>query len=486
MICRDKEQEILSDLLKSKRAEFLAIYGRRRVGKTFLIREFFKKQSIILFSVAGSKEGNLTEQISHFTKVIGDTFYNGVLIKESKSWDQTFALLTKAIKDQPLKKKIVLFFDEFPWMATPKSRLLQSLDYYWNQYWSQNKNIKLVICGSSASWIINHIVNNTGGLHNRITKQILLEPLDLHDTKQFLEHQGIKLNNKQVVELYMLTGGIPYYLTHIKKGLSVIQNIEMLGFTKKGLLIDEFNNLFSSLFNGHEICIEMIRIIASKKYGIGQEELFKKINKNIKGKSGLQKLKEMEDAGFIISFKPYLHKEKGIYYQVIDEYTLFYLKWIEPVRENLLKSSLSHGYWETQQNSSAWYSWAGLAYEAICYKHLRQIRQALKLSPTAIPHTWRYVPTKKQASEGTQIDLLFDRDDDAITLCEIKFTDKPFIIDKQYAKNLLKKKEVFVEQTKTKKQIFMAMITSNGIKDGVYADKLIDSIISLNELFKNT
>jgi uncharacterized protein len=234
-------------------------------------------------------------------------------------------------------KKLFCFFDEFPWMATRRSRLIQNLDYYWNQHWSRNKRIKLVICGSSASWIIDKIINDQGGLHNRITKQILLEPLTLYDTKRFLYKQGIKLNDSQILQIYMVIGGVPYCLTHIKKGLSATQIIENLAFRKRDLLVDEFDNLFSSLFSSHKICIEMIRMIASCKYGIGKESLLRKLGKNVMGKLGQTKLDELEKAGFIISFKPYEHKQKGVYYKVIDEYVLFYLKWIEPVKETLMK-----------------------------------------------------------------------------------------------------------------------------------------------------
>ena len=485
LLNREPEQKILSEFLESDKPEFMAIYGRRRIGKTFLIREFFKnKKSIIFFNTMGSKDGSLVEQIRHFTKEIGNTFYSGAVLKHGKTWDETFDLLTKAINIVPKNKKIVLFLDEFPWMATKKSRLLQNLDYYWNQHWSQNKRIKLIICGSSASWIINKIINNKGGLHNRITRQILLEPLDLYATKRFLQTIGVKLNNRQILQIYMVTGGVPYYLESIKKGLSATQIIEQLAFRKKSLLLDEFENLFSSLFSNHEICVEMIRLMSQYRYGIGQEELFREMGKNIKGKLGITKLKELEDAGFIISFKPIFHQRRGIYYKLIDEYTLFYLRWIEPIKKTLIKKVLPSGYWEKQQDSAAWASWSGLAFESVCYKHLPQISAALKLSPTAIPSTWRYVPTKGSKEQGAQIDLLFDRADDAITLCEIKYTDYPFTIDKQYAQKIKNKIDVFKKVTRTHKQIFFAMISGTGINKSIYSDELIDDIVTLDDLFK--
>lgn len=204
----------------SDKPEFLAIYGRRRVGKTFLVRNFFENKKVLFFDVMGSKDGSLLEQIQHVTKRIGDVFYKGARLIAGTNWDKTFEVLTEAIKTTSGSKKIILFFDEFPWMATKNSRLLQNLDYYWNQYWSKDKRIKLIICGSSASWIIEKIVNNKGGLHNRLTHELHLEPFDLFGTKR------IALNNKQIIQIYMAIGGIPYYLSKLEKGLSATQNIE--------------------------------------------------------------------------------------------------------------------------------------------------------------------------------------------------------------------------------------------------------------------
>lgn len=485
IVSREKEQRILEQMLCSNKPEFLAIYGRRRIGKTFLIRSFFENKEAIFFDVTGTKNGALSEQIKHFTKRIGEIFYHGARLVAEKNWDQTFEILTEAINSTTSDKKVVLFFDEFPWMATKNSKLIEQLDYYWNQYWSKNNNIKLIICGSSAAWIIEKIVNNKGGLHNRLTKDIYLEPFNLFDTKEFLSAQGINLTNKQLIQIYMATGGIPYYLAKLEKGLSATQNVEALAFSNKSFLLKEFDNLFSSLFDKYDTYIEVIRIIAKHRYGIGQEELLKGMGKALCGKGGKTILKSLQDTSFIISFKPHLHKRRGIYYKVIDEYTLFYLYWIEPTKDALLEKSLSQGYWEKTQDSAGWYSWAGLAFEAICYKHLPQIRKKLALSPTAIPRVWRYVPTKGSTEQGAQIDLLFDRDDDAITICEIKYTDKPFEIDKQCAKNLMTKIEVFKKITRTTKQIFIAFISANGLKPTMYSEEMISACVTLDDLFQS-
>ena len=304
------------------------------------------------------------------------------------------------------------------------------------------------------------------------------------ETKLFLSQQGIKLSNKQVVQLYMVTGGIPYYLSLAKKGLSVTQLIEHLAFKPTSLLFKEFDNLLASLFEEAAPYIELINIIAKHHYGIEQEDIIKKSKYLSRGGRASEKLTELEEAGFIISFTPYSHKRKGIYYRVLDEYTLFYLKWIEPIRKTLQKESLETGYWEKIQFSPAYYSWSGYAFESICYKHLSQIRKKLNITPGAIVNTWRYSPKVHSKEKGVQIDLLFDRPDDAITLCEIKYSEKPFVIDKQYAISLQSKREVFVEKTKTFKQVFIAMIASNGIKKNVNMIDLVDGVVTLEDLFQ--
>lgn len=480
---RDKEILELKQLVTSNKAEFLAIYGRRRVGKTFLIRRFFEDSGSIFLNVTGTKNGTLREQIKHFTKQMAITFFQGAPLENKKNWDDVLSFLTETIQKMPKNKKIVLFFDELPWLATRNSRLLQQLDYYWNQHWSNDERVKLIVCGSSASWIIKKIINDKGGLHNRVTRTISLEPFNLDETKRFLAHKKIKLNHDQILQIYMVMGGIPDYLARIDKGLSASQIIEKLAFSKNSFLLKEFDNLFSSLFDEHEIYIKILRLIAQYREGIGQEILLNQLDKALQGQGGLEKLKALEDAGFIICFKPQFHKRRGIYYKLIDEYTLFYFDWIEPVRQTLQERALETGNWQALQNSPGWNNWLGYAFEAICYKHISQIRNKLQISPTAIANSWRYRPETNSEASGAQIDLLFNRTDNSITLCEIKYSTQPFVIDKNYAKNLANKKDMFARVTRTKKQLFTVMVAVHGIKHNTYSDDLIDGIVTLDDLF---
>lgn len=485
---RADERQTLENIYERQRAEFLAIYGRRRVGKTFLVKHFFKSKPCVFFHVTGIKDGLLQEQIANFVKAIGQAFYKGSELKARESWFDAFGALTEAINlHVEQSKRIVLFMDEFPWMATHKSKLLQALDHFWNHYWSDDPRIKLIICGSSASWIIGKIINNKGGLHNRVTRKILLKPFCLQETKQFLHAQSIKLNNWHVAQIYMATGGIPFYLSFIEKGQSSAQAIENLAFTSEAPLLKEFDNLFSSLFEEEEPYIELLRIIAKHRYGISETDIVKQSKNFSKGGRLTIKLRELKEAGFILGFKPYQHKRKGVYYRVIDEYTLFYFYWIEPIRDTLQEASLPKGYWQALQSSPAWYSWSGYAFEAIVYKHLSQVRKKLTIPPIAIAHSWRYVPKShsksQEESQGAQIDLLFDRNDDSITLCEIKFTAQAFTIDKAYAAQLIRKQDVFAKRTQTKKQLFTAMVSASGLRDNLYADDLIAGVVTLDDLY---
>ena len=482
IIGRKREKELLEHLLSSGRAEFFALYGRRRVGKTYLVRNFFAEANCVFFHITGIQNGSLAEQLEQFVKQIGDTFYDGAALAPCRRWLDAFAELTKAINRLPKNKKVVLFFDEFPWMATKKSRLLQALDHYWNRYWVNEPLVKLVVCGSSASWVLDNIINNKGGLYNRITRSIKLEPFSLAEVKLYLKYQGVSLNNQHILALYMALGGIPHYLSQVEKGKSTAQCIDELCFQKNGLLFSEFERLFKSLFTESDVYLKLCQTMSRHRYGIGQADLLRESKVAVGGRT-ISRLKELEDAGFIMSFIPYGHVEKGIYYKIIDEYTLFYFQWIKPSLSAIRKKDQASGYWLSKSRDPSWKSWAGYAFEAVCYKHISNIRKTLQIDPGAEVGSWRYVPPKGGTDTGAQIDLLFDRPDDAVTICEIKYNEQPYAIDKPYAKILLNKSDVYTKHTQTKKQIFIAMITSGGLKPTMYSEDIVSGQVVLNDLF---
>ena len=482
IIGRIREQGILQDLINSKKSEFIAIYGRRRVGKTYLIKNFIDSTPSVFFHVTGLQKGSLKEQLEEFAKQIGIVFYQSPSMIPKTSWKSAFEDLTQAIDKISKEKKITLFFDEFPWMATPRSRLLTALELYWNRYWVFDSRIKLVICGSATSWIIENIINNKGGLHNRVTRTIHLKPFSLYEVECFTQENQMHLNRRQILDLYIVLGGVPLYWSFIRKGRSAHQSIDELCFQGDGPLVKEFERLFDSLFEDSKPYKDLIRIIAKHRYGIGQADLVVE-SKLSDGGNTTRKLHQLEEAGFITSLVPYGRKDKGIYYLVDDEYSLFYLYWIEPNLKTIMKKSINQGFWLSQAHSSSWKSWAGLSFESVCYKHVDQIRSGLNIDPGAVAGTWRYFP--KDGEDGAQVDLLFDRLDGVITLCEIKYSDSPFAIDKAYAKDLIRKMEVFQKQVKTKKQLFFSMITTEGLKPTMYSEELIANEVSLKGLFKD-
>ena len=485
IVGRVREQNLLKHLLASKKAEFLALYGRRRVGKTFLIRNYFKNSSCLFFHCTGIQNGSLEDQLKGFGQQIGEAFYNGVTPAFNKNWLDAFEVLNKSIENISKSKKIVIFFDEFPWMATKRSKLLQALEYYWNRYWSHDNRIKLIVCGSSASWIIDKIINNKGGLYNRTTQTMRLDPFTLSETNDYLTSLGIRLNHRQILDLYMILGGIPHYLAHVKRGQSSHQNIDEICFQKNGPLVDEFNRLFGSLFKESSSYIKLIRTIAKSREGVNQNEISRAC-KMTRGGRITKKLKQLEDAGFILSFLPHGHEEKGLYYKVIDEYTLFYLYWIEEYLKSTRRQDQSSGYWVSIAQTQSFKSWSGLAFEAVCHKHVAQIRKALAIDPGAQAVSWRYQPrSKKGITRGAQIDLLFDRPDGSITICEIKHSDRPFVIDKDYAQIIDRKIEIYKQQTRTEKQIFFAIVASSGLKPNKYSEAMCVQAASLEDLFKD-
>jgi uncharacterized protein len=483
IIGRNQEIQQLNEILISNEAEFVAVYGRRRVGKTFLIREFFQKKGFYI-EFTGVKDGGKHHQLARFTEKLTQIFYPDVQIRPFASWHEAFKLLTNELEKLPKSKKIVLFFDELPWMATKKSGLMQALDYFWNTCWSQWRQLKLIVCGSAASWMLDHLINAKGGLYNRLTRTLLLSPFDLTQTQLFLKSNSLDFKHKPILDIFLIMGGIPHYLKQIKKSKSIIQNIDSICFQPDGLLFNEFSRLYPSLFDDPELSMRIMRIIAQHHYGIGKEKIITLAGKQSGGRFD-KRLEELEASGFIQRFIPYGHKIRDQFFRVIDPYSLFYLSWIAEFAEQRIIMPKHKSYWTTISGTPAWYSWAGYAFENVCYQHIDKILTALGL--TNIPckiGSWNYSPQKNSLDQqGAQIDLLFDRADDTITLCEIKYSNQAFVIDKAYAKVLANKIQTFERYFPTSKQIHLALITTIGLKKNIWSEELIQQVITLDDLF---
>ncbi len=294
--------------------------------------------------------------------------------------------------------------------------------------------------------------------------------------------KSCRYSNKEIVHIYMVLGGIPFYLDQLQSKLSAMQNVEWLAFKKKSFLLSEFSNLYATLFGEQSVHVDLARAIAHHCYGIGHRELAEKVSSIASGGTLVVRLNELEQSGFIQRFESFGKSSKSIFYKMIDEYSLFYFQWIEP-RKSLIERGEEKGYWMRIQNSPAWHAWAGCAFEAACNKHVPLIRDALHLTMAGASQ-WRYVPQKGSKSRGAQIDLLFDREDNSITLCEIKYTKEPFTITKSYAQNIQNKIEVFKKHTKTDKTLYFAMISANGLKENMYSEELVSEVVTLDDLFK--
>ena len=486
IIGRRRQKELLERAYRSSDSELIALYGRRRVGKTYLIRTFFeqKDDDLVFFDMTGIKDGSVEEQTKLFCLMIRNAFYGRhTPITIQKNWIDTFEMLTDAIIQCP-KKKIVLFFDEFPWMVTRGSRLMKTFTHYWNQYWMKDHRIKLILCGSSSGWIVKNIVKNRGGLFSRVTRTIKLKPFNLHETKAYLKHRNITLSERDIADIYMALGGIPFYLSKVESGLSAAEVIDELGFRQDSFMLNEFSELYPTLFDPKGAHKNIARFIGQHRYGVSIAQITKAL-KLTRGGRIITWLNELIEAGFIAKFTPYGSKRKGVMYRLIDEYSLFYFRWLEPIEETLLATGEEPGYWGRIKNSPAWYSWAGYAFESLSFKHIHQIRRTLKLTDTSY-HTWHYTPKKGSNESGAQIDLLFDRKDNSITICEIKYSRQPFILDKENAEKLHRQIDVFKKQTRTKKNIFIAFVSAEGLKETIYSKKLVQNVVTLPDLFKDS
>lgn len=482
IVGREFESGIFREALESPNPEFIAVYGRRRIGKTFLIREFF--DSGLDFEITGIHNGTLSDQLENFADALGESIGLGVQPKTPSSWKEAFKLLENYLESFPGRKKSkkrVVFFDELPWMNTPRSKFLQALEHFWNTYGSRNKDLVFIVCGSAASWMIQKIIHARGGLHNRLTRQIRLLPFNLHETKAFLRKQGItNLTDYQIAQLYMAFGGIPYYLSHIGKNKSAAEIIDEVLFSENGQLRFEYDQLYRSLFNKSEFHMKVVETLSSKKSGLTRSELLRKAGISTGGTAS-KILEELEESGFIEASVPYGKKHYDAIYRLVDEFTLFHLQWIKP----LGKRSPGKGYWMSRLNSPKRKSWEGYAFENLCMKHIPQIKITLGIAAVETAEgPWRFTGDRKPGMKGAQIDLLIDRKDDVINLCEMKFCNDKYIITGKYAAELRNKMEVFNQQTSNRKSIFITMITTFGTKENMYSKELNIKNLDLKAFFR--
>ncbi len=467
LVDRKSEIFILSKALKSNRPELIAVYGRRRVGKTFLIRKVYKNE--IKFEFSGIYKVPLKQQLNNFHLTLSAKNTN---FKKPSGWIEAFHQLSQYIDMLTSKKKKVIFIDEFPWLDTRKSNFLPAFENFWNSYASKRDDLVVVICGSAASYMIKKIIKSKGGLHNRLTEKIQLVPFNLYETEQLLKYNKVKLSRYDILQIYMAMGGIPYYLEKILPGESVAQALDRLCFDKNGFLRSEFNNVFASLFDQYDNHEKIIRTLASVRKGLTRTEMLTK-SKIGSGGTLTKTLLELEESGFIEKYVPYRGTKDSVY-RLTDEYSMFYIKYIEKTRPS------NRGVWIKLHGQQSYRIWSGFSFETICIKHVEQIKEGLKISGiNAVHGSW----IEKNTQNSAQIDLLIDRDDNVINLCEMKFYNTEYTIDKKYAKEIAKKINTFSSSTKTKKSVFVTFITSYGLITNQYSSQYVQSELTMDHLF---
>ena len=469
LIGRKLEQDILLSATQSDVSEFIAVYGRRRIGKTFLIRETFGYK--FTFQHTGLAKGNTKQQLFSFAISLRDAGYDDCPIPQS--WLEAFSLLSTFLKGSTDEKKII-FLDELPWMDTARSSFISAFEHFWNGWASARKDIVLIICGSATSWIINKVINDHGGLHNRVTRQIELQPFTLKECEQYIQSKQIEMNRYQIAECYMIMGGVPYYWSLLEKGLSLAQNIDRIFFAKNGKLSKEFGQLYKSLFKSPDIYIEIVTTLGKKKAGMTREEIIE--SGNITNNGALSKaLEELEYCGFVRKYNNYGKKSKQASYQLIDNYTLFYFKFIQNNENN------DEHFWSASIDSQMHRVWSGLAFERICMSHIPQIKAKLGISGV-LSNVYAWRKDGNEYESGTQIDLLIDRNDQVINLCEMKYSMSEYTITADYELRLRQKKSTFIEHTQTRKAVHLTMVTTYGVKRNTYSD-IIQNEVTLQDLF---
>lgn len=468
LIGREKEQKRLLMAESSEQSEFVAVFGRRRVGKTFLIRETFKDR--FCFYHTGLANAGMGRQLTEFKKTL--CRYGHRKFRTPKDWYDAFDLLSDVIAENAFPKKIV-FLDELPWMDTVKSGFVSALEHFWNGWASARTDVVLVICGSATSWIINKVLNDHGGLYNRVTKRIPLRPFSLRECEWFVRQRGIVLKRLQLVEYYMIFGGIPYYWEQIEKGESIAQCVDRVLFDPEGELYCEFDRLYASLFRKPAAYVAIVTALGTRKIGMSREELARCSKQKLNGRFG-ERLQELEQCGFIRKYAPPGRVTRDAVYQLIDNFTLFYFKFIQG--QNACANEWSH-----VSQSQTGRKWCGLAFERICLQHVDQIKAALGIADVkTTAYGWCF---GSGCERGAQIDLVLVRADRVVNLCEMKYTNGEFVIDSDYEMDLRNKVDAYQRETGTDDTILLTMITARGLRTNSHSD-CVQKSLTAEDLFR--
>jgi hypothetical protein len=475
IIGRSREQRVLSECCKSDKAELVAVYGRRRVGKTYLVRNFFHDQFDFYFTGTFKTARNI--QLKLFASEL--TRYSGKSAQTPADWFEAFSMLWNYLATLK-KKRIVVFLDELPWMDSPKSNLLQAFSYFWNSRASAMPQLKIFVCGSATSWMLSKLIGDRGGLHGRVTRQIYLRQFNLAETAAFLKHKGIVWNRYQIAQTYMILGGIPYYLDMLDPAQPFDGNFDSLFYAEGAPLRAEYNFIFRSLFGDSELCDGVVKALARKNIGMTQAELAEAVHAEQSGKL-TKVLNNLCACDFLRTYKAFGKKNRERMYQLYDLYSLFYLKFVAN------SSGQDQHFWSNMRDNPSRRAWEGYAFEQLCLHHIDQIRASLGIGGVLCEVcSWQSRPYTDQAGtrhKGAQIDLLIDRRDDVIDLCEMKFSSYSYAITADYDERLRERAEEFRAATGTKKALHIVFVAANGVSENKYSGN-VQNVVTLDDLFR--
>ena len=480
LIGRENETKKLKELYNSDSAEFVAVYGRRRVGKTFLVEETFGNR--ITFRHAGlspidgvhRSRGRMKDQLLNFHRSL--VLSGADNAKMPQSWLEAFYMLEDLLlKLDDGHSRQLVFIDEIQWMDTPKSGFMTGLEAFWNGWACHRHNVMLIVCGSSSSWVLDKLINNHGGLYGRLTHQLELKPFSLRECEEFFSAKGIVMSRYDIVQAYMAVGGIPYYLRYFEKTRSLPQNIQVIYFAENAPLRFEFDKLFASLFSNAEVMKSIIMALAERNAGLTREEILLKTGIANSGEfSGY--LMTLISGGFIIKYCSFGSGKRDALYKLADPFCIFYLRFVSEGGKRRL------GNWINASDQPSVISWRGFAFENVCFNHIRQIKAALGVSGVVTEESlWSKRGTED--SKGTQIDLLINRKDNVLNMCEIKFCSDLFAVDKEYHFTLIRRKELLREMIPKRASIHSTLITTYGVKYNEYSGDFI-SVVTLDDLFR--
>ena len=463
MVGRKDERRRLLAAKESEYSEFVAVYGRRRVGKTFLVRETFGQS--FAFQHTGVKNGSAAVQLARFRQSMVEQGHPKC--PELNNWFDAFDNLKTVIRECKADRKVV-FIDEIPWMGRSDANFVSAVESFWNGWASARKDILLIVCGSATSWVLEKIVHNRDGLHNRVTYRIRLDPFTLKECEEYARSRGLDYTRDQLAECYMILGGIPRYWRYLERGKSVAQNIDDMFFSGSEKLENEFDELYASLFDHPGPYLAIVTAMAKKKCGMSRDEVSK--SSGIENGGALSRyLTVLEQCGFIRRFSEIGKKRKGAVFQLMDNFTLFHFRFMES------RGSNDPHFWSAMADSRVRSTWAGLAFERLCLQHIDGIKNALGIGGVlANVHSWR--------NANAQIDLLIDRRDGIVNICEMKYWAGPYAMTAADDAALANKRAEFKAETKTRKAVHLTLVTSFGVKRNAYSDK-VQSFATLDDLF---